>query len=103
MRIILALAFTLAISSAGHAANAKRGALLAAEQCGSCHAIGKSGTSRHLKAPPFRRIANQWPLDQLQEAFAEGIVTGHSGMPEFTFSPQEIDDILAHLATLKRR
>lgn len=106
-RLIIAAAFMalalVFITLPAQAASAKRGALLAKAQCGACHATGRSGASPNLKAPTFRRIARQWPLDQLQEALGEGIVTGHPGMPEFAFEPRQIDDLLAHLARLKRR
>lgn len=103
-----ALSFALATAllvapTIAEAANAKRGAALAQTRCAACHAIGRTGASPNLTAPTFRRIANQYPVEQLQEALAEGIVTGHGPMPEFTFSPQEIDDFLAYLGKLKRR
>ena len=85
------------------AANIQRGEKLAKERCAACHAIGKHGASPNLKAPTFRRIATQWPLEQLQEALAEGIVTGHGAMPEFTFEPKGIDDLLAYIGRLKRK
>ncbi len=85
------------------AGNAKMGAALAQENCGACHATGLHGTSPNRLAPPFRRIASQWPPEYLQESLAEGIMTGHPGMPEFTFSPKQIDDLIAHLARLRKR
>lgn len=85
------------------AANIRHGEKLAKERCAACHATGKHGASPNLKAPTFRRIATQWPLEQLQEAFAEGIVTGHGPMPEFTFEPNDIDDLLAYIGRLKRK
>lgn len=96
------LALAILVAPAAEAASPKRGADLAAARCGSCHAVGKTGASPNIKAPTLRRVARQWPLDQLQESLAEGIVTGHPGMPEFTFEPREIDDFLAYLARLRR-
>lgn len=90
-------------TSVAAAANQKRGESIAKARCAACHSIGKSGASPNITAPTFRRIAGQYPLEQLQEALAEGIVTGHGPMPEFTFEPAEIDDLLAYLARLKRR
>jgi cytochrome c len=84
-------------------ADAKRGERLAQEKCGACHSVGARGSSPDLKAPLFRAIAVQWPPEQLQEALAEGIVTGHNAMPEFTFSPRQIDDLVDHLNRLRRR
>lgn len=68
--------------------------------CATCHAIGTTDRSTHSKAPPFRELSKRYPLDALEEAFAEGIVTGHPDMPEFTASPEQIADILAYIGTL---
>jgi mono/diheme cytochrome c family protein len=37
----------------------------------------------------------------LAEAMAEGLVIGHGPMPEFTFTPEEIDDLLAYLHSVQ--
>lgn len=95
-------ALVLSVPGPALAANARHGEALAKDKCAACHAVGRHGASPDLKAPSFRRIAGQWPVEQLQEALAEGIVTGHGAMPEFTFSPAEIDDLLAHLRQLRR-
>ena len=53
------------------------------------------------KAPPFRNVVRKYDPSQLQEALAEGIVTGHNDMPEFVFEPDQISAIIAYLKTLK--
>ena len=40
------------------------------------------------KAPPFRDVVKKYDPDALEEALAEGIVTGHNNMPEFAFEPE---------------
>jgi hypothetical protein len=37
----------------------------------------------------------------LEEALAEGIVTGHPDMPEFMASPDQINAIIAYIASPK--
>lgn len=101
--LVAGLIALIAGTTGTEAANLRHGEKLAKERCAACHAIGKHGASPNLKAPTFRRIATQWPLEQLQEAFAEGIVTGHGPMPEFTFEPRDIDDLLAYIGRLKHR
>ncbi len=54
-------------------------------------------------APPFRTLSEQYPLDSLEEAFAEGILVGHRDMPEFRLSPTQIDSLLAYLQSIQRR
>ena len=79
------------------------GEALAARLCAGCHAVAKGERSPAPAAPPLASFAERWPLEHLEEAFAEGIVVGHSGgvrMPEFVLEPQQIDDLLAYLATL---
>ena len=77
-----------------------RGRALAEKNCGRCHALGRTGESPLAKAPPFRTFAQRWPLESLEEALAEGIVTGHPDMPEFVFTPEEIGALIAFLAAL---
>jgi cytochrome c len=76
------------------------GEQIAKRRCGQCHAIGKTGESALKKAPPFREVVKRYPVADLQEALAEGIIVGHKAMPEFTFSPEEIEDLLAYLDSL---
>lgn len=78
-----------------------RGQQITAGTCASCHAIGPVGDSPMAAATPLRVIVQRYPLDQLEEAFAEGLVTGHPAMPEYVFRAGEIDDLMAYLQTLK--
>ncbi len=87
-------------SDAGELA-AARGERIAAVTCASCHAIAGQGTSPLPEATPFREIVRRYPLDRLEEAFAEGLVTGHPAMPPFVFRASEIDDLIAYLETVK--
>ena len=48
-----------------------------------CHSIGRTGDSPLDLAPPFRTLHKRYPIDDLQESLAEGIVTGHPTMPQF--------------------
>ena len=78
-----------------------RGKMLAEEHCARCHAVGLSGTSPREPAPAFRILAQRYPVDTLWEALAEGIVTGHPDMPEFIWSPKDIDDILGYITSIQ--
>lgn len=79
----------------------ERGRLLTSQSCAGCHATGDTGASPMPAATPLREIARRYPLDQLEEAFAEGLVTGHPAMPPYAFRASEIDDIIAYLESLK--
>jgi cytochrome c len=52
-------------------------------------------------SPPFREIAKRYPPENLVEALAEGIVTGHNEMPEFLFEPEDIVEIISYLESLQ--
>ena len=77
--------------------SAAAGRMLVRAHCASCHAVEGSDASPMKAAPPFREIGAFYPADDLQEAFAEGIVTAHPAMPEFQFTPQQIADLIAYL------
>jgi cytochrome c len=78
----------------------RMGEKLLEKNCKRCHAIGRNDKSFHFKAPPFRDVLKRYPAGNIEEALAEGIVTGHPNMPEFVFEPAEIDAIVAYLDSL---
>ena len=80
---------------------AARGFDLLRANCARCHAIDDESDSPNQKAPPFRDVVKKYDPDALQEALAEGIITGHNNMPEFEFDPDDVTAIIAYLDTLK--
>ena len=79
-----------------------RGWQIAVDACGDCHAVGAGGASPLPIAPPFHQLARNYPLEWLEEALAEGMVTGHENMPIIELDPVQIDDFLTYLATIQR-
>jgi mono/diheme cytochrome c family protein len=77
--------------------SADRGAILVRQKCAGCHAVERSGDSPMRAAPPFRAMGVQYPVRDLQEAFAEGLVTAHPAMPAFELQSTEIADLIAYL------
>lgn len=86
----------------GQTANIENGRVLAESRCAHCHAVGRRDKSPVSAAPVFRELGTKWPLENLAEALAEGIVVGHPAMPAFAFSPEEIDDFLGWLDAIQR-
>jgi cytochrome c len=80
---------------------AQRGFVIVQSNCSRCHAIGKIGESPLKIAPPFRTLHEHYPVEDLQEPLAEGIITGHPTMPEFRFDPGQVGDIIAYLKSLE--
>jgi cytochrome c len=81
----------------------KRGEALVERDCARCHAVGLSGTSQHKDAPPFRTLGKRYPIESLEEALAEGIVSGHPDMPEFQYDPDDVGAIIAYLKSIQQR
>ncbi len=63
---------------------------------------GAHGCEPARRRTAFRDLHRRYPVDQLAESLAEGIVTGHPDMPVFTFDRAEIEDFLAYLRSLER-
>lgn len=78
-----------------------KGEVLVKENCSRCHAIGKEGDSPHKEAPPFRTLSARYPVTDLAESLAEGIVSGHPDMPIFVFSPHDIEAIIEYLQSVQ--
>ncbi len=77
------------------------GRRLISENCASCHSIEKVGDSPHKEAPPFRLLSSYYPIEALEEAFAEGIETGHPDMPVFDASILDLQDMLAYIESIQ--
>jgi cytochrome c len=97
--LIAALAFASPVF-AGEEQAILHGKALVVENCSGCHAIGAKDVSPNPKSPPFRTLSQRYPLEALEEAFVEGIDTGHPEMPRFVASPEQIADIIAYIGTL---
>jgi mono/diheme cytochrome c family protein len=46
-------------------------------------------------------LHQRYPIENLGEALAEGIFTGHAAMPAFELNPNQIHDLLSYLKTLE--
>jgi mono/diheme cytochrome c family protein len=100
---ILAAIFGItAIWPASAADDAKRGETLITRDCGHCHAVGRTGTSLAKDAPPFRSLGKRYPIDSLEEALGEGILSGHPDMPEFKYDVRDVGGIIAYLKSIQQ-
>jgi cytochrome c len=100
--LVLTAAGLLAPSAWAQTGRAERGRVFVQTHCAGCHAIGRVGESPLPIAPPFRTLHTYYPVENLAEAFAEGITTGHPTMPEFRLDPAQINDVIAYLKTLEQ-
>lgn len=81
---------------------AQRGRTFAQTNCAPCHSVDRVSQSPLRIAPPFRELHFRYPVENLEEALAEGIVSGHPTMPEFRLDPGQVGDFIAFLKTLER-
>ncbi len=49
------------------------------------------------QAPPLREVYLKYPIDQLEEGFAEGMGSRHRDMPQIQFSDDQVAAILNYL------
>ena len=106
MKFVLGIAlilgvFTVGASMAQSNQAEQRGRVIAHTNCAQCHSIDPVGPSPLSEAPPFRTLHENYPVETLEEALAEGIRTGHPGMPEFRLEPDQIGDLIAFLKSLE--
>ena len=107
MRSILLVALFLCVPAADAAMaqsspSEQRGRVFARTNCAKCHSIDPVGPSSLSEAPPFRELHERYPVESLEEALAEGIRTGHPGMPEFRLEPDQIGDLIVFLKSLEK-
>lgn len=99
----LSIVFAASAACAQDAVLLKRGEALLAKECARCHAITRSDQSRHPQAPLFRTLGKRYPIESLEEALAEGIISGHPDMPEFIFESDDVGAIIAYLKSIQER
>lgn len=76
------------------------GKALLEKNCGLCHSLAAEGASPLPQAPPLREVYLKYPIDQLEEGFAEGMGSKHRDMPQIQFSPEQVAAILSYLGSI---
>jgi mono/diheme cytochrome c family protein len=84
---------------AAHSSEGEGKALLEAK-CGRCHALDATGDSPLAQAPPLREVYLKYPIDQLEQGFAEGMGSRHRDMPQIQFSDEQVWAILTYLGSI---
>jgi cytochrome c len=81
----------------------KHGEELLNRNCAACHAVARTGESPNKLAPPFRILGQRYPIESLEEALGEGIMSGHPDMPEFSFDAGDVGAIIVYLKSIQQR
>jgi len=103
LKLMLVVTLTLGATAALAAEKnlTDKGEALVKKNCSRCHAIGREGNSPHPQAPPFRTLSSKYPVEDLAESLAEGIVSGHPDMPIFVFTPPDVEAIIDYLNSIQ--
>jgi cytochrome c len=77
------------------------GRFLVEVHCSACHAISRNDRSKHRDAPALRTLSRNYPVSDLEESLAEGIIVGHPDMPEFRFRSEDVASIVSYLESIQ--
>ena len=94
------LALCVPEARAAAATDATEGKALLEKNCGRCHSLEATGASPLPQAPPLREVYLKYPIDQLEEGFAEGMGSRHRDMPQIQFSDDQVAAILNYLGSI---
>lgn len=88
------------LADASPVGSASLGGNLVRQRCAGCHAVELVGESPMKAAPPFRQMGRTYPVRDLQEALAEGLVTTHPAMPPIELEASEVANVIAYLESV---
>ena len=100
--ICMCLAATLSTGPAaftGVAADPVAGKNLAGKWCVECHGIRADQLSPNLAAPTFPRLAAEPSITEY--SLRALLRSPHETMPHITFTPDQMDDIIDYIMSLK--
>ena len=80
--------------------SAAAGHRLAGAWCGECHAIEATPTRRATAAPDFAELANRPSTTAL--SLKVFLRTNHPSMPNIVIAPDQADDLVDYILSLKR-
>jgi mono/diheme cytochrome c family protein len=101
------LALLLACACGG-AANAldreqRHGKELLDTLCARCHAVGETGRSPHLDAPPFRNLGDRKLYDEdFSQRLQSDLSTIHPDMPTFRFNRSDAEAAVNYLKAIQQ-
>jgi len=91
---------SIAWAATAQAQDLQAGARSASDVCSQCHAIRGQAPSPNGRAPTFVELANTPGMTTA--ALTVALTTPHAGMPMFVLTPEQRQDIIAYILSLKR-
>lgn len=105
-KFCLALILTCFCGGAVHALDREqqRGKELLERMCSRCHAVGTTGKSPHVDAPPFRTFGEDKLYDNdFAQRLENGLSTIHPDMPTFHFDREDAEAAVNYLKAIQER
>jgi mono/diheme cytochrome c family protein len=101
-RFVLAAGLPLLLAPAlGSAADLVAGKALAEKWCAECHGVRPNRPGPNLLAPSFSELAAEPSITEY--SLRALLRSPHETMPQITFKPDEMDDIVGYILSLKPR
>jgi mono/diheme cytochrome c family protein len=98
--VVFIVMVLILLNATSHAkADAARGQVLAEQWCSQCHGVHPSETSANPKSPTFPAIAAEASITET--SLRVFLQTPHSTMPNLILKPDDMDDIVEYLLSLK--
>jgi cytochrome c len=103
LRLTASALLLCAVVAAGYAKESPqpRGKALLERMCGQCHAVGRTGRSPHIDAPPFRTFGEKLYDEDLGQRLQDGLFTMHPDMPTFHFSREDAEIAVQYLKSIQ--
>ena len=95
----LATALATAVAVTGVSADTIAGQNLADKWCAECHGIHADRLSHNLDAPTFPKLAAEPSITEY--SLRALLRSPHETMPHITFTPDQMDDIIDYIMSLK--
>jgi mono/diheme cytochrome c family protein len=95
----LAAAFATAVVVTGVSADPIAGKDLAEKWCVECHGIRADRLSPNLDAPTFPQLAAEPSITEY--SLRALLRSPHETMPHITFTPEQMDDVIDYIMSLK--
>ena len=106
MKLVICLVTFLTLSIAVSHVRAQavgdpqRGLVMAQQVCSECHAVQRGEVpSPNSRAPTFTELATAPGMTNT--ALSVALTTPHAGMPMFTFTAEERQDVIAYILSLR--
>ena len=97
--LVIAAALLVLPATEGAKAAASRGQILSQQWCSQCHGVRPNQSSTNPDAPSFPAIALE--PSATEYSLRTFLRVPHKTMPNFVIKPNDIDDIVDYIVSLK--